>query len=107
MMTAKKAGTRKAAAKQTTRRTAGPMKVRETARGYAFEESAQAEEPPRKKNIRLHQWKIDAARKALGTATETETIEAALDLVVFRQQLADGIRAMQGADLEDVFGADA
>jgi hypothetical protein len=83
------------------------LQVRETATGYAFEQHARAEEPPRKKNIRLQQWKIDEAREVLGTTTETETIEAALDLVVFRQELVDGIRAMHGAKLEDVFGTDA
>jgi hypothetical protein len=82
------------------------MKVRETAAGYAFE-GVRTGEPPRKKNMRLHQWKIDAAREALGTSTETETIEAALDLVVFRSELAAGIRAMRDAPLEDVFGRDA
>ena len=60
-------------------------------------------EPSIKKNIRLHQSKIDAARKILGTETETETIEQALDLVVFRQELVDGIRAMQGANLVNYF----
>jgi hypothetical protein len=102
-MAKKQAGSSKAV----TKRVAAKMKVRETAAGYAFEERARTQEPPRKKNIRLHQWKIDEARAALGTTTETETIEAALDLVVFRQQLVDGIRAMRGAELEDVFGADA
>ncbi len=82
-----------------------PIKVRETATGYAFD-SVQTGDAPRKKNIRLHQWKIDAARETLGTSTETETIEAALDLVVFRSELAAGIRAMQGVAIEDVFGRD-
>lgn len=81
--------------------------MRETATGYAFEQHARADEPPRRKNIRLQQWKIDEAREVLGTVTETETIEAALDLVVFRQELVDGIRAMQDTELEDVFGADS
>jgi hypothetical protein len=39
----------------------------------------------------------------LGTATETETIEAALDLIVFRNELVEGARAMRGANLIDVF----
>jgi hypothetical protein len=86
---------------------ANDLQVRETAAGYAFEQHARAGEPARKKNIRLQQWKIDEARAVLGTTTETETIEAALDLVVFRQELIDGIRAMHGAKLQDVFGDDA
>jgi hypothetical protein len=63
-------------------------------------------EPPRKKNLRLHQSKIDAARKLLGTSTETETIEAALDLIVFRDELIQGVRSMRGAGLVNVFGDD-
>jgi hypothetical protein len=96
--------------KKSTRRKRSPkatpeaLNVRETATGYAFESVRTHAEAPRKKNIRLHQWKIDAARDALGTSTETETIEAALDLVVFRSELAAGIRAMRGAALTDVFG---
>lgn len=96
-----------AGAGKSRRRAAKELQVRETATGYAFEQHARADEPARKKNIRLQQWKIDEAREVLGTSTETETIEAALDLVVFRKELVDGIRAMQGAALEDVFGADA
>lgn len=60
-------------------------------------------EPPRKKNFRLHQSKIDEAKEILGTATETETIEVALDLVVFRKELAEGVRAMRGANLRNLF----
>lgn len=60
-------------------------------------------EPARKKNVRLHQSKIDAARAILGTTTETETIEAALDLVVFRSELVEGVRAMRGANLVNLF----
>ena len=84
-----------------------PPEVRETAAGYAFVERHGRGEPTRRKNLRLTQSKIDEAREILGTATETETIEAALDLVVFRKELVEGIRAMRGAKLEDVFGADA
>jgi hypothetical protein len=59
-----------------------------------------------RKNYRLHQSKIDAARAVLGTSTETETIEAALELVVFRKELADGVRAMRGTNLVNLFGED-
>jgi hypothetical protein len=65
---------------------------------------AYSREPTRKKNLRLHQSKIDRAMKILGTETETETIEAALDLVVFRQELLEGVHAMRGARLADLFG---
>lgn len=51
------------------------------------------------RTFRLVPSKIDAARKALGAATATEAIETALDLVVFRQELIDGTRAMLGVDI--------
>lgn len=69
--------------------------------------STHAAEVPRKKNMRLHQSKIDAAKSVLGTKTETETVEAALDLIVFRDELMAGVRAMRGADLVNLFDADA
>jgi len=62
-------------------------------------------EAPKKKNLRLHQSKIDEARAILGTATETETIETALDLVVFRRELTEGVRAMRGTSLVNLFDA--
>lgn len=71
---------------------------------FAPEEDHDAESP-KKKNLRLHQSKIDEARAILGTSTETETIEAALDLVVFRKELTEGVRAMRGANLVNLFGA--
>lgn len=48
------------------------------------------------KSYRLAPNKVAAAQKILGTATATETIEAALDLVVFRQELLTGSRALAG-----------
>lgn len=60
-------------------------------------------ETPRKKNFRLHQSKIDRAMEILGTRTETETIEQALDMLVFRDRLVQGVRTMRGAGLADIF----
>ena len=40
--------------------------------------------------------KIEAAQRALGAATATETFERALDLVVFQRALVRGTRAMLG-----------
>lgn len=62
------------------------------------------EEAPRRKNYRLHQSKLDAAQRALGTATETETIERALDLVAFGERLASGTKRARGRAWTDVFG---
>jgi hypothetical protein len=64
-------------------------------------------EAPRKKNFRLHQSKIDRAMEILGTKTETETIEQALDMLVFRDRLVQGVRNMRGAGLEDIFADEA
>jgi hypothetical protein len=48
------------------------------------------------KTFRLTPAKLAAAQKILGTGTATETIETALDMVVFRQELLDGTRALFG-----------
>lgn len=65
--------------------------------------NASSPEAPRKKNFRLHQSKIDRAMEILGTKTETETIEQALDMLVFRHRLVQGVRNMRGAGLQDIF----
>jgi hypothetical protein len=49
------------------------------------------------KNLRLTQAKVDRARRILGTDTETETIEQALDLVAFRQEVVEGVRRLAGS----------
>lgn len=57
-----------------------------------------------RKNLRLSQAKIDRARRILGTKTETETVERALDLVAFRDEAIAGVRRMAGSrSLRDVF----
>lgn len=58
----------------------------------------------RRKNVRLDQRKLDTARKLLGAETETETIERALDLVVFRQDVLEGLRRFAGrGDIRDIY----
>ena len=51
------------------------------------------------RTYRLPLSKLSAAKKALGAATATETIERALDLVVFQRALVDGTRSMHGIEL--------
>jgi hypothetical protein len=51
------------------------------------------------RTYRLPLSKLSAAKRALGAATATETIERALDLVVFRRALVDGTRAMLGIEI--------
>ena len=56
-----------------------------------------------RKNVVVDQRKLDAARRALGAATETETIDLALDFVAFRREVAQGIAAMRRVGgIEDV-----
>jgi hypothetical protein len=64
----------------------------------------EASEPLRRKNYRLHQSKLDSAQQVLGTRTETETIERALDLVAFGERLVTGTRRARGRAWKDVFG---
>ena len=61
-------------------------------------------EAPSRKNFRLRQSKLDAARKALGTRTETETIELALDLAAFGERLATGTARARGRAWTGVLG---
>ena len=51
------------------------------------------------RTYRLPLSKLKAAKRALGAATATETIERALDLVVVQRKLIDGTRAMQGIEI--------
>jgi hypothetical protein len=52
-----------------------------------------------RKNLRLSQAKIDRAKRILGTRTETETIEQALDLVAFRQEVVTGLEDLAGSGI--------
>jgi hypothetical protein len=56
-------------------------------------------EPRVSRTYRLPLSKLSAAKRALGAATATETIERALDLVVFQRELVDGTRAMLGIEI--------
>jgi hypothetical protein len=58
---------------------------------------------PRERRVsrtyRLPLSKLAAAKRALGAATATETIERALDLIVFQREVVDGTRAMRGIEI--------
>ena len=57
-----------------------------------------------RKNMLMDQKKLDEAKRVLKTATETETIDAALDEIAFRHGLVDGMRALKRAGgLADLF----
>jgi hypothetical protein len=51
------------------------------------------------RTYRLPLSKLRAAKRALGAATATETIERALDLAVFQSELVDGTKAMLGIEI--------
>jgi hypothetical protein len=63
------------------------------------------EEPKVAMSYRLSRDKIARAQSVLGTTTATATIEQALDLVVFRRELADGVESAFGIPIRDVFPA--
>lgn len=61
-----------------------------------------------RKNMRLRQDLLDRARRILGTKTETETVEQALELVAFRKEVSEGIRRIAGSrSLRDIYAQDA
>lgn len=51
------------------------------------------------KTYRLSASRIAAARRVLGATSDTATIEQALDLVILRKELVDGIDAMFGVPI--------
>lgn len=65
--------------------------------GSAGKSRTQGRKVPR--TYRLAPEKVAAAQRALGSATATEAIETALELVLFRRELIAGTRAMLGVTL--------
>jgi hypothetical protein len=59
------------------------------------------------KSYRLSPKRIAAAQKILGTPSATATIEEALDLVVFREELLKGVKALREIEIEEVFPDDS
>lgn len=45
----------------------------------------------KRKNMLMDQRKLDLAKATLGADTETAAVDAALDLVVFRSEVFDGL----------------
>jgi hypothetical protein len=61
----------------------------------------------RRKNVNIDQTKLDRVRKLLGTETETEAIDQALDMILFREELVQGIERIAGTGgVQNVFDAD-
>lgn len=62
--------------------------------------------PTRKGKVRKEFWldpkALRRAQVLLGTETERDTVELALDLVAFRQELLTGVRALSGLKVTSV-----
>jgi hypothetical protein len=60
-----------------------------------------------RRSIRISQDNLDRARKVLGTRTDAETVDAALDLVVFRDEVLKGVRRIAGSNsMRDIYAED-
>jgi len=56
--------------------------------------------PPRgwtRTNIRIDRKKLEAARRILGLTTATETVDAALDAITFREEVLRGVDRLVAA----------
>jgi Arc/MetJ family transcription regulator len=62
--------------------------------------------PTRKGKVRKEFWldpkTLRRAQRILGTATERETVEVALDMIAFRRELLDGTRALSGLQIDSI-----
>lgn len=61
--------------------------------------------PVRHKHLRLNQAKLERVKTALGTATETEALEGAMDLVLAEAEILKVLRRVKGkARIKNIFG---
>ncbi len=61
-----------------------------------------------RKNMQIDQRKLGAARAVLGTVTDTDTVDAALDAIVFRRELVAGVRRVRAAGgICDIYSSEA
>lgn len=66
-----------------------------------------ADSQPESKRVRVRRDQLDQARAILGTRSDAETVAEALDLVVFRREVQDGIRRISGTNgIRDIYEAD-
>ena len=57
-----------------------------------------------RKNMDMDQDKLDIAKRVLGARTETEAVDAALDLVAFQGEVFSGIeRAVAAGGFADMY----
>ncbi len=58
----------------------------------------------RHKHLRLNQDKLDRLKALLGTRSETETLETAMDLLLAEEEIKDTLRKVKGKGrIEQVF----
>ena len=61
----------------------------------------------RRKNLNIDQVKLTRVKHALGVSTETEAIDRALELVLFRGEIVEGILRIAGTGgVDNVFEND-
>lgn len=65
-------------------------------------------QPRTRKNMDMDAEKLARAQKVLGARSETETVDMALDYVLFQGEVFDALdRLAAGGGLDDVFSAPA
>lgn len=75
--------------------------------GKASGRKATTSQRIRRKNLNIDQAKLDRVRELLGARSETDAIDQALDLLLYREELLAGVDAIAGTGgVEDVFVAD-
>lgn len=61
--------------------------------------------PIRHKHVRLNQAKLERVKSVLGSATETEALEGAMDLVLGEAEILKTLRRVKGkARIKRLFG---
>lgn len=61
----------------------------------------------RRKNLNIDQSKLDRVKEILGARSETEAVDQALELLLLREDLIEGIRRIAGSGgVRDVYGED-
>jgi len=67
---------------------------------------APEQRPTREGKVRKEFWlnpeTLHRAQRILGTATERETVEVALDMIAFRRELLDGTQALAGIQIDPI-----
>jgi hypothetical protein len=71
--------------------------------GRSSDKPAKVSEAKVAMSYRLSPRQIERAQVILGTSTATATIEQALDLVIFRRELMEGLEDAAGVDIAEAF----